>query len=188
MFLNLKNLFKIIVYSVFLFSCGADSSLNTPSYSDNKTFKHRGYKNEKPISPFGNLSNEQYEQEIAIQYYENKIYDGIYNLYQNQKYLTWLEQKTNQRLQKGKLNGFKHESMPINNYYYIQKSKKLPPGTVKLNEKIYLDIDRQIYKAIEKDQKIQNSKKIERIKNYKIQNTVDSSDEKYLISVTAKDY
>jgi hypothetical protein len=170
----IKNALKIFLFFIAI-SCGK-SSLNTPSYSDNKTFKAKNYYKNEPISPFGNIVHDTNDQQKAITYYEGYIEDGMYNLSQNEEYLIWLGIKREQRLKEGKLNGFKQESIPSLNSYYIKKLQITDARKITVNERIYFDIDRQIYTAKEQLKAKQTEKENAEIESYTIKNNIKRND------------
>jgi hypothetical protein len=137
-------MYKIIIVCIALIGCYKKDSTNTVSYSDNKTFNNKKYKKSEPIRPFGNITSSTQDETKTVIYYGKIVDKNISYLKENEEYLLWLESQRRKRLASGKLNGFKHETTPNSNSYYIKKIKSTRSNNSLISERFYRDIDRQL--------------------------------------------
>ena len=181
----LEKSLKLVLIFGFIVGCNSKNSLNTASYSDNKTFQKRGFASKEPYKPFGGLEGEKEEDQNSFNHYQEYVDDGYADLSENEEYFLWLASKRRERLIKGKLNGFNQETMPGLNEYYIKRTR-MSQGKTLLNERFYRDIEAQMYKARYRKKDIKQIETVDPIDDYKILNNDKSFIKKE--SVSEEDY
>lgn len=188
--LNLKVLKKLkflLIISIVLFSCNKKDSTTSVSSSDNTTFENRKYTKQEPIRPFGNLPTLRQKEPKSEQHYYNYVDNKYAILSENDEYFKWLAEQRRKRIEAGRRNGNKSETMPSYNDYYINKSRNIEKGNnVPVNERRLKDIERKLEETkikIIEEEKIET---IDEIDDYEILSPMP--DNEWNLKVNAYDY
>lgn len=161
---------NLVFYSFILFGCYRQSSLNQASVSDNESFYARGHEAQVPVRPFGNLSDTPELEVDSIEYYRGYVNSGYDNIAKNKQYFTWIASETRKIMAKKERVGFKHETLPHLNEYYVNKID-LNEKAILLGETRYRDIIRQIEKARYKFSNVNEVRLVDGIGDYNIRGT-----------------
>jgi hypothetical protein len=174
-------MYKLITVAFVLIGCYKKDSTNTVSYSDNKTFANKKYAKNEPVRPFGNIVSSKDDETRTIIHYSNIVDTKLSYLKENEDYLLWLASQRRKRLASGQLNGFKQETTPGSNAYYIQKTKDTRKNNSLISERFYLDIDRQIRTFEMNSKKTASKPKDDKIDDYTILNNPQNYDAEVVV-------
>ncbi len=169
-------MYKFFFLLLLTFSCYKKDSTNSVSHSDNKSFEKRSYKKNEPYVPFGNIKHSNEDEKRAFSHYDNISKSRLDYIEENDEYLMWLASERRKRLASGKLNGFKYESIPGSNPYYIQKSQTARKENALVSQKYYLDIQRELQTARKRKENVKTVDTEDEIGDYEILNNPPSNE------------
>lgn len=183
-YLQYLNVLILIISFSFTNACNKRDTLTSVSYSDNKSFNKRGYAKNSPLRPIGNLVNDKDMKNEDIEFYQYYVSSGYYTLEENDKYFIWLNNQRTKRLEKGKENKFKQETMPGLNTYYMERTRTFKGNNISVAERRYIDTIIKLNEA-EKSKQIQKDLTItkdDEISDYNILNYKGEKDKSTIVS------